>query len=306
MHIKGNVKMNIKRLYIEKKKGCDVEASSLLSDIRENLGITSLIGVRVFNRYDIEGISEEIYEAAKPTIFSEPPVDIVYEEEISVEDGARVFAVEYLPGQYDQRADSAMQCVQIISQKERPEIAVAKVIVLEGNISESDFEKIKSYCINPVDSREASLEKPETLAMKMDVPDDVASFEGFIDKTEEEIIALRNELETAMSSEDMLFCQKYFRDVEKRNPTATEIRVIDTYWSDHCRHTTFQTKIENVEFEDGAYKTPVEKAYSYYMDERKRVYGDKEKDVCLMDIAVLGMKALRMNGTLDNLDQLKK
>ena len=303
MHIKGNVKMNIKRLYIEKKKGCDVEASSLLSDIRENLGITSLIGVRVFNRYDIEGISEEIYEAAKPTIFSEPPVDIVYEEEISVEDGARVFAVEYLPGQYDQRADSAMQCVQIISQKERPEIAVAKVIVLEGNISESDFEKIKSYCINPVDSREASLEKPETLAMKMDVPDDVASFEGFIDKTEEEIIALRNELETAMSSEDMLFCQKYFRDVEKRNPTATEIRVIDTYWSDHCRHTTFQTKIENVEFEDGAYKTPVEKAYSYYMDERKRVYGDKEKDVCLMDIAVLGMKALRMNGTLDNLDQ---
>lgn len=295
--------MNIKRLYIEKKKGCDVEAQSLLSDIRENLGISELTGVRIFNRYDVEGITDTDYETAKTTIFSEPPVDIVYEEEISVTNGERVFAVEYLPGQYDQRADSAMQCVQIISQAEKPAIICAKVVVLEGNLSDEQFAAIKSYCINPVDSREAALQKPKTLVMEMEVPEDVKSFDGFIDKTEEEIIAFRNELGTAMSVEDMLFCQKYFRDEEKRNPTTTEIRVIDTYWSDHCRHTTFQTKIENVEIEDGLYKAPIEKAYESYLAERKNVYGDRDKDICLMDIAVMGMKTLRKKGILDNLDQ---
>ncbi len=295
--------MSIKRLYIEKKKGCDVEASGLLADIRENLGIYSLMGVRIFNRYDVEGISENDYETAKTTIFSEPPVDIVYEENIEIDSKSRVFATEYLPGQYDQRADSAMQCIQIISQKERPVVAVAKVILLEGDISDDDFDRIKNYCINPVDSRQASLDKPETLAMNMEVPPDVDVFEGFIDKTDDEIVELRNTLETAMSVEDLLFCQKYFKDVEKRNPTVTEIRVIDTYWSDHCRHTTFHTKIENVEFDDGLYKVPMEKAYSSYIEQRNEIYGDKEKDICLMDIAVLGMKALRKNGMLDNLDQ---
>ncbi|MGE4213363.1 MAG: phosphoribosylformylglycinamidine synthase [Anaerotignaceae bacterium] len=295
--------MNIKRLYIEKKKGCDVEAQSLFTDIRENLGISELTGVRIFNRYDVEGISDADYETAKTTIFSEPPVDIVYEEEILISNGEKVFAIEYLPGQYDQRADSAMQCVQIISQAEKPAIVCAKVIVLEGNLSDEEFAAIKSYCINPVDSREAVLEKPKSLVMEMEKPEDVKSFDGFIDKTEEEIIALRNELETAMSVEDMLFCQKYFRNEEKRNPTTTEIQVIDTYWSDHCRHTTFQTKIENVEIEDGLYKAPIEKAYESYLAERKDVYGDRDKDICLMDIAVMGMKILRKKGILDNLDQ---
>ena len=295
--------MNIRRLYIEKKEGCDVEAKGLLADIRENLGIQGLTNVRLFIRYDVEGIEDAVYEAAKTTIFSEPPVDVVYEETVAFSKGEKVFAVEYLPGQYDQRADSAMQCVQIISQKDKPTIAAAKVIALEGNITEAEFAKIKSYCINPVDSREASLSKPKTLAMDMVSPPDIAIFDGFIDKTEEEIAALRNQLETAMSLEDMLFCQKYFRDVEKRNPTATEIRVIDTYWSDHCRHTTFHTKIEDVSFEDGYYTSAIQKAYQQYLDERSVLYAGKDKDICLMDLAVLGMKALRANGKLDNLDQ---
>ncbi len=295
--------MNIKRLYVEKKEGCDIEAVSLLNDIRVNLGICGLSKLKVLNRYDVEGISDNDFEAAKNTIFSEPPVDMVYEENYDF--GAdRVFAVEFLPGQYDQRADSAMQCIQIISQKERPEISVAKVYVLEGEISDADFEKIKEYCINPVDSREASLEKPETLAMVMEYPEDVKSIEGFTEMTDEQIAELRNNLETAMSLEDMLFCREYFRDVEKRNPTMTEIRVIDTYWSDHCRHTTFQTKIENVDIADGTYAAPIKEAYQAYIDARKEVYKDRtDKDECLMDIAVLGMKLLRQRGILDNMDQ---
>lgn len=295
----------IKRLYVEKKAGCDIEAQHLLEDIRENLGISGLLGIRVLNRYDIEGISENDYEYAKKTIFSEPPVDYVYEETFSWDKEEKIFATEFLPGQYDQRADSAMQCIQLISQAEKPLIVVAKVFVLKGELSQEEFEKIKNYCINPVDSREAVLEKPKSLKMEMDYPEDVKSFEGFIDKSKEEIIALRQELGTAMSAEDLLFCQDYFRDTEKRNPTMTEIRVIDTYWSDHCRHTTFQTKIENVEIEEGFYKTPIEEAYKNYLSERKYVYEEKEsqRDINLMDIAVLGMKTLRKKGILTNLDQ---
>ena len=295
--------MNIKRLYVEKKEGCDIEAASLFNDIKVNLGIDGLTKLKILNRYDVEGISDKDFQAAKTTIFSEPPVDRVYEENYDF-GACRVFAVEYLPGQYDQRADSAMQCIQIISQKERPEIAVAKVYVLDGDISDADFEKIKEYCINPVDSRQAALEKPETLAMVMDYPEDVKVLDGFIDMTEDEIADLRNSLETAMSLEDMLFCQKYFRDTEKRNPTMTEIRVIDTYWSDHCRHTTFQTKIENVNIEEGTFAAPIKDAYNTYLDVRKEVYKDRtDKDQCLMDMAVLGMKVLRQRGILDNMDQ---
>ncbi len=295
--------MNIKRLYVEKKEGCDIEAASLFNDIKVNLGIDGLTKLKILNRYDVEGISDKDFQAAKTTIFSEPPVDRVYEENYDF-GACRVFAVEYLPGQYDQRADSAMQCIQIISQKERPEIAVAKVYVLDGDISDADFEKIKEYCINPVDSRQAALEKPETLAMVMDYPEDVKVLDGFIDMTEDEIADLRNTLETAMSLEDMLFCQKYFRDTEKRNPTMTEIRVIDTYWSDHCRHTTFQTKIENVNIEEGTFAAPIKDAYNTYLDVRKEVYKDRtDKDQCLMDMAVLGMKVLRQRGILDNMDQ---
>ncbi len=295
--------MDIKRLYVEKKAGCDVEAKSLLDDIKENLSIAGLTKVRIYNRYDIEGISDADYEAAKTTIFSEPPVDNVYEE-LEVKENEKVFAVEYLPGQYDQRADSAMQCIQIISQKERPEILCAKVYVLEGDITAEEFEKIKGYCINPVDSRQASLERPETLVMKMEYPEDVKSFEGFINMSEDEVKALRKELGTAMNDEDLLFCQEYFRDVEKRNPTVTEIRVIDTYWSDHCRHTTFNTKINGVEFEEGYYKEAFKDAFNTYLSEREYVYGkDTERNVCLMDLGVLGMKALRKKGILDNLDK---
>ncbi|MGL4790868.1 MAG: AIR synthase-related protein, partial [Anaerotignaceae bacterium] len=207
------------------------------------------------------------------------------------------------PGQYDQRADSAMQCIQIISQAEMPVIIVAKVIVLEGDITEAEFEKIKSYCINPVDSREASLEKPKSLIMEMEYPEDIKEVENFINKSEQEIIEFKNTMGTAMSVEDLLFCQKYFRDEENRNPSVTELRVIDTYWSDHCRHTTFQTAINKVEFEDGMYSQPMQEAYNQYLTDRKDIYGEKDRDICLMDIAIMGMKALRKNGTLDNLDQ---
>jgi len=295
--------MSIKRLYVEKKSGCDVEAVGLFNDIKENLVVDGLNGVKVLVRYDVEGISESDYETAKATIFSEPPVDMVFEENYDFGSN-RVFAVEYLPGQYDQRADSAMQCVQIISQKERPVIAVAKVYVLEGTISDADFARIKEYCINPVDSREAALEKPETLKMVMEYPEDVKVLEGFIEMSEDEVAQLRRSLETAMSLEDMLFCQKYFRDTEKRDPSMTEIRVIDTYWSDHCRHTTFQTKINKVDIEEGAYQAPIKEAYDEYLAARKEVYKDRtDKDECLMDIAVLGMKLLKQRGILDNMDQ---
>lgn len=295
--------MNIKRLYVEKKEGCNIEAQSLLNDIKVNIGVDGISNIKILNRYDVEGISDKDFETAKTTIFSEPPVDMVFEENYDF-GSSRVFAVEFLPGQYDQRADSAMQCVQIISQKERPNIAVAKIYVIEGDISDEDFEKIKEYCVNPVDSRIAALEKPETLAMAVKYPEDVKVIDGFINMEKSGIECLRKELETAMSIEDMLFCQQYFRDTEKRNPTMTEIRVIDTYWSDHCRHTTFQTSIQNIDFEEGYYTEPFKDAYNAYLNARNEVYGDKtEKDKCLMDIAVIGMKLLRQKGILNNMDK---
>ena len=295
----------IKRLYVEKKAGCDIEAQHLLEDLKENLAIVGLSSLRILHRYDVEEIDQKDYESAKNTIFSEPPVDYVYEERAPFSKEEFVFATEYLPGQYDQRADSAMQCVQLISQAEKPIIAVAKVFALTGDISKQDLQKIKQYCINPVDSREASLEKPESLQMETEVAEDVKIFEDFITKTPEQLEVLRQELGTAMSKEDFLFCQEYFKNTEKRNPSVTEIRVIDTYWSDHCRHTTFQTKIEQVEFENGKYKIPFQKAYELYQSERKEVYAEKEatKDINLMDIAVLGMKSLRKKGLLEDLDQ---
>ena len=278
----------------------------MLEDIRDNLGVLNLEDIRILNRYDIENITDVDYEKAKNTIFSEPPVDDVYEETIEISPEERVFAVEYLPGQYDQRADSAKQCIQLISQSVMPEISVAKVYILKGEITTDEFNKIKNYCINPVDSREAILEKPKSLLMDMEYPGDIESYEGFIDMSREEVFALRDQLDTAMSQEDLLFCQKYFKEIENRNPTKTEIKVIDTYWSDHCRHTTFQTRINRVEIEDGFYKPAVEKAYELYLEERKNVYKDRQKDICLMDIAVLGMKALREKGILDNLDVYKR
>jgi phosphoribosylformylglycinamidine synthase len=234
----------VKRIYVEKKPGYDIEAKALYDDLVESLGIKGLEGLRVINRYDISGISDEEFAQARPIIFAEPPLDLVFDEELIIPPQDLVFAMEYLPGQYDQRADSAAQCVQILTQKERPNIASAKVIVIQGQISAEDFQRIKAYCINPVEAQEASLEKPESLEFESAIPPDVEIIDRFIDKSPVELEAFLREAGLAMSDEDLAFCQAYFRDIEKRNPTITEIRVLDTYWSDHCRHTTFNTLIE--------------------------------------------------------------
>ncbi|QGG47229.1 phosphoribosylformylglycinamidine synthase [Heliorestis convoluta] len=295
---------DVRRIYVEKKEGFDVEARSLYSDLKENLAIQGLDGLRIVHRYDIAGMTDEEYREARNTIFSEPPVDRVYDEVFPVEEGDHLFAWEYLPGQYDQRADSAAQSVQLLTQKERPLIVTAPVIVLRGSLTEEQINKIKSYLINPVEAREAALEKPETLTVRAEVPADVAILHGFTQKSEEELQAWMDETGLAMNIEDLIFCQAYFRDEEKRDPSITEIKVIDTYWSDHCRHTTFLTKIEDVTIEEGLFAEPIQKAYEEYVASRNFVYEEKvnERDECLMDIAVLAMKELRKKGLLSDLD----
>lgn len=294
----------VKRIFVEKKQGYDIEAQGLLSDLQENLGIKGLEGLRVINRYDISGITDEEYIKSRPIIFAEPPLDLVYDEYLEIPDGDRVFAMEYLPGQYDQRADSAAQCIQILTQKERPIIASAKVIVLKSQISEEDFQQIKDYCINPIESREASLEKPDSLDMESIIPDNVAVIDYFIELPTPKLKWFLREQGLAMSFEDLAFCQEYFRDVEQRNPTITEIRVIDTYWSDHCRHTTFFTKIEEVSIGEGDFAAPLSTAYREYQTSRDYVYGESpNRDVCLMDIAIMAMKELKKKGLLTDLDE---
>ena len=251
----------IKRIYVEKRPGYDIEAKGLYNDLLENLGIEGLEGLRVINRYDISGISDEEFAKSRPIIFAEPPLDLVSDEVLEISPKDLVFAMEYLPGQYDQRADSAAQCVQILTQKERPNIASAQLIVIKGQLSAGDFQKVKSYCINPVEAREASLEKPESLKFEPVIPPDVEIIDRFILKSPVELKAFFQETGLAMSYEDLAFCQGYFRDTEKRNPTITEIRVIDTYWSDHCRHTTFNTHIEEVSFPEGDFTHPITMAY---------------------------------------------
>ena len=293
----------VRRVFVQKKNGFDVEAKSLYRDLKYNLGIEGLKNVKIINRYDIEGISDEEFENSKRTIFSEPPVDEVFDEKIDIAKGSRVIAIEYLPGQYDQRADSASQCVQILTHGERPNTKVAKLVILEGEVSDSEYKKAKGYLINPVESHEASLEKPDSLEVEVEVPDDVKVLSGFINKSHDELESFMNEMGLAMSLADLEFCQIYFRDNEKRDPTYTEIKVIDTYWSDHCRHTTFLTNIGKVEFEEGELSTPIKKAYKSYIESRKFVYEDRQKDVCLMDIATIAMKELRKKGSLDDLDE---
>jgi len=295
----------VKRIYVEKKTCYDIEAQGLYSDLSENLGIEGLEGIRVVNRYDISGLTDEEYAKSRFIIFAEPPLDLVFDEHLEILTEDLVFAMEYLPGQYDQRADSAAQCVQILTQKERPNIASAKVIVLKGLLLESDFQKIKDYCINPVESREASLEKPESLEFEPVIPPDVEIIYRFIEKTPVALRAFFQETGLAMSYEDLVFCQSYFRETEKRNPTITEIRVIDTYWSDHCRHTTFNTQIEEVSIETGNFAHPLTIAYQEYLMSRKYVYGENttNRDVCLMDIAVIGVKELKKRGLLADLDE---
>ena len=295
----------IRRVFVEKKKGFDVEAAQLAADLRQNLPMESSTGLRIVNCYDIEGMGDHDYARCKTTILSEPPVDHVYEETFPMADDDFVFAVKYLPGQYDQRADSAMQCIQAVTEGERPPVEASRYYVISGALTEAEKKAIKEYCINPVDSMECPLHKPESLQMKMALPEDIKSFEGFTEKDDDAIEVMRHELGLAMSVEDFIFCRDYFRDTEKRNPTVTEIRAIDTYWSDHCRHTTFLTKIENISFAEGPYRELLQDAYNSYLAERKNVYGEREsqKDICLMDIAVMGMKALRQKGLLADLDE---
>jgi phosphoribosylformylglycinamidine synthase len=276
----------------------------LLTDLRDNLGISGLDGVRTLNRYDVEGLTGDYYAAARDSIFAELPVDLVYDEEMPVRSGERVFAVEYLPGQYDQRADGAAQCVQLLTHAAPPKIASARIVAVKGDIDEDDFKRIKSYCINPVDSREASLDKPVSLDMRAESPPDVAVLRGFVDLDNDGIDKVRKDLGLAMKIEDLLFCQQYFRDTEKRDPTITEVRVLDTYWSDHCRHTTFLTAIEGVEIEDTALNGPVCTAFETYMRAREFIYGDDAdaRDISLMDIALMGMRELLKKGVLNDLD----
>lgn len=291
--------MAVIRVYVEKKPGFHVEAQHLKEDLQQNLGITGLTEVRIVNRYDISGLSPEEFEAARGTIFSEPNADNVYDEEYPVPEGARVFATEYLPGQYDQRADSAAQCVQLLTAGERPQVASAKMVVLLGNVSDSELAEIKRYLINPVESREASLDKPESLELRVQEPAAVSRVEGLISWDDEKLSEYYDSMGFAMSLEDLFFCRDYFRDTEHRDPSITELRVIDTYWSDHCRHTTFATRLENIQVEPGA--PAIDKALKDYYDARVEVAGTT-KPICLMDIAVMGMKLLRRRGRLPDLD----
>ncbi len=282
------------RVFVEKKKELANEAKALLSDARLLLGITSLEDVRIFNRYDAENISEELFEYAKQTVFSEPQLDI-FSSALSLPD-ATVFGVEFLPGQFDQRADSAAQCIQIISQGDRPVIRTAKIYALYGKLSASEIAEIKKYVINPVEAREASLELPDTLQIKYDIPTEVKTLDGFISLDRAGLEAFVKEYGLAMDADDIAFCQNYFIS-EKRDPTITEIRMIDTYWSDHCRHTTFQTVIDEVRFEDAL----LQKTYDEYLAVRKEL--GRTKPICLMDLATIAVKHLRKNGKLDRLDE---
>ena len=295
---------NVRRIYVEKKPPYAVRAKELAEETRRYLGIKELEAVRVLIRYDVENLSDETYKQALVTVFSEPPVDNYYEEEFDYKEGSLVFSVEYLPGQFDQRADSAEQCVKLLDEKENPVIRSAVTYVFEGNIPEEMAKRIKEYCINPVDSRETDENKPETLVQEFDEPADVAVFEGFKDMPEEELKSLYNSLNLAMTFKDFLHIQNYFKGEEKRDPSVTEIRVLDTYWSDHCRHTTFLTELKNVEFKDGYYKEPVVKAYEEYLEARKELFKDrKDKFVSLMDIALMGMRKLKADGKLDDMEE---
>lgn len=293
----------VRRVLVEKREGFDLEAKALKKDLLESLHISNIENLRILNRYDVEGISEEVYENAAKTIFSEPNLDVVYYEEIPELNGERVFAIEFLPGQYDQRGDWAAQCIQIVNQGIRPAINTAKVYILSGQVTDEEFSKIKDYCINPVDSREASLEKPETLKMETEIPTTVEVLDGFIDLDEDGLKTFVSEKGLAMTLGDLQHVQKYFKDTEKRNPTITEIKVLDTYWSDHCRHTTFMTEIENVKIEDGKFNDIVKEAYQMYLNSRDNVYVNRHKDICLMDIATVAVKELKKNGKLNDLDE---
>ncbi len=293
----------VRRVYAEKKPSFAVAAKELKSEIKSYLGIKTVTNVRVLIRYDIENISQETYEKAKVTVFSEPPVDDLYEESFDA-GAARVFSVEYLPGQFDQRADSAVQCVRLLNEEEEPIIRSATTYVIEGEIDEEQFEAIKKHCINPVDSRETGMDKPQTLVQEFDEPEDVKIFEGFQDMPENELKELYESLNLAMTFKDFLHIQNYFKGEEKRDPSVTEIRVLDTYWSDHCRHTTFSTELTDVQFQEGYYKEPMQATFNDYLETHKNLYaGRSDKFVCLMDLALMAMKRLKKEGKLDDQEE---
>ncbi len=295
--------MSVKRIYVEKKPEYAVKAGELKAEVRKYLGIKGLNNVRVLVRYDIENVADSTYDLAKGTVFSEPPVDFLYEEEFPAEETDKVFSVEYLPGQFDQRADSAMQCVKLLSADEEPVIKSATTYVLSGNISDEEFDKIKEHCINPVDSRQTDENKPQTLVTVFDEPEDVKIFDGFKDMAENDLKALYDSLGLAMTFKDFLHIQNYFKNEENRDPSMTEIRVLDTYWSDHCRHTTFSTELTDVKFEDGYYKKPIEDTFNNYKSDMQNLYkGRDDKFICLMDIALMGMKMLRAQGKLEDME----
>ena len=293
----------VRRIFVEKKPDFAIQAKELYGELKSYLGIQSVTGVRVLIRYDVEHISEETYRKALATVFSEPPVDDVYEEGFEA-GGGQVFSVEYLPGQYDQRADSAEQCVKLLNEKESPVIRSATTYVIEGDVSESQLAAIKKHCINPVDSRETGLEKPETLADEFEEPEDVKVMDGFTGMPEQELKGLYGSLGLAMTFRDFLHIQKYFKEEEKRDPSMTEIRVLDTYWSDHCRHTTFSTELKEVSFGEGFYQKPMKDAYEDYLKTHKEMYqGREDKFVCLMDLALMAMKRLKKAGKLEDQEE---
>ena len=294
----------VRRVFVEKKEAYAVKAKELQEEIQSYLGIQTVTGVRVLIRYDVENISDDTFEKACHTVFSEPPVDILYLEEFPQEETDAVFGVEYLPGQFDQRADSAVQCVQFLNSSEEPVIRTATVYVVEGSVTEEELAAIKAFCINPVDSRETDMEKPETLVTVFEEPEDVKIFDGFCGMDEDTLKALYDSLSLAMTFKDFLHIQNYFRGEEKRDPSMTEIRVLDTYWSDHCRHTTFSTELTDVAFEDGYYRKPIEETYRRYLSDREDVYqGRKDKFPCLMDLALMAMKKLKKEGKLQDQEE---
>ena len=295
---------NVRRVYVEKKPSFAVKAKELKHEISSYLGIKTVTNVRELIRYDVENISDDVFEKACHTVFAEPPVDDLYLEKFEAADGAHVFSVEFLPGQFDQRADSAVQCVQFLDENAQPIIRSATTYVIEGDIAEEEFEAIKNHCINPVDSRETGLQKPETLVTEFKDPEDVKIFDGFRDMEEAPLKELYSSLNLAMTFKDFLHIQNYFKNEEKRDPSMTEIRVLDTYWSDHCRHTTFSTELTQVKFDEGDYKTPIVDTYNRYLSDREVLYkGRDDKFVCLMDLALMAMKKLKSEGKLQDQEE---
>jgi len=291
------------RIFVEKKDSIDVKSKEIFEDIKKHLEVSSLQNLKLVNIYDIEGVDENFLKISSEMIFSEPNLDNVYFESYPISSNEKFFCVEYLPGQYDQRADSAAQCVQILTKKEKPTIKTTLLYILKGTLSSSDIEKIKKYLINTIDSREATLSKAITLSQKVNIPQTVEIIDNFINFNEKELMNFYNKNSLAMSFEDVKYCQNYFKNDEKRNPSITEIKVLDTYWSDHCRHTTFMTEIDSVEFENGKYKSLVEKSFEDYKNLREEIYDKKiVKPMCLMDMATIKMKEFKEKGILNNLD----